>query len=581
MFDIRKYPPFRLLFTAVLIVTFLTHISYIPNGFTWLDHGDIERKRAVASLEKLPAIFTNRFGDTGFYRPLITLSNSLDAILYENSALGFHATNVLLHIAVTAAVPLFLFAFFRLKNLELLLATLFFGIHPVSFLPVGAISYRQELLLSLFIFLSVYFHAKTRQTGKKLYALLTLLSILLAMFSKETALMILPCFIILWEIKKCTGEVFHIKKRLPILHQLARTYKENARLFLAETFVTGVYLVLRFFAIPEIWRVGQSVTNLYESVLLRLFLFGKLLTHLFNPTTPPLSDSAPLDSFLHPFVFFTILALGLSFLIVKKLGAYHTISFALILLFLSLAPGLNIVPTPRIASPHYAYLAIPSFAALLVLLFRYIAKRKSSQLVFFTFCVTLWFAIAIRSTFISGFQFKNDVTLFTPETNRDQRFLEGYFYLGNYYLMNRQYALAETMFKKSLTLQDGYLAYNEPVSTMTNLAAVYYAQKQYDKADDVLKEIQTIAPADKQFSVLYNRALLANEQNQYQKVVTLLEDNHGENPLAMLLLADALHKLKRNNDAKEILEQSLPYWSNEQKQRIETLLKTIPIEDKK
>ena len=41
----RKNP--AIVIAAGLIVIFILHISYINNGFTWLDHGDIESGRTI------------------------------------------------------------------------------------------------------------------------------------------------------------------------------------------------------------------------------------------------------------------------------------------------------------------------------------------------------------------------------------------------------------------------------------------------------------------------------------------------------------------------------------------------------
>src|SRR5437667_4026809 len=98
--------PIWVYYLSVLFFIFLFHLSFIGNGFVWLDHGDIEKGRAIISLGNFSDAFLMRFGETGFYRPLVTIMHSIDAAMYGMWAPGFHLTNVLLHLAVVAVIPL-------------------------------------------------------------------------------------------------------------------------------------------------------------------------------------------------------------------------------------------------------------------------------------------------------------------------------------------------------------------------------------------------------------------------------------------------------------------------------------------
>ena len=178
----------------------LIHASYVGNGFTWLDHIDIEQGKAVVPLSEWQATFTTRYGETGFYRPLVTLTHSVDAAIYGPRAAGFHLTNVLLHLAFVASGVLFLSRFISFHERELRLAALIVLAHPLGWLPVGSISYRPELLVAFGTLLAVYFHARARLTGKPRWVALTFSTVLFGLFSKETALVWIPSFILLWEV---------------------------------------------------------------------------------------------------------------------------------------------------------------------------------------------------------------------------------------------------------------------------------------------------------------------------------------------------------------------------------------------
>src|SRR5882672_7920435 len=127
MKGLKKQLSTPVVYLLILLVTFLVHTSYLNNGFVWLDHGDIENGRTIVPLPETPLMFVIRFGDTAFYRPFVTLVTSTDFTIYKSMIFGYHLTNVLLHIAVTAIVPFFLSAFFSLSLPEILLAMLIVG----------------------------------------------------------------------------------------------------------------------------------------------------------------------------------------------------------------------------------------------------------------------------------------------------------------------------------------------------------------------------------------------------------------------------------------------------------------------
>src|SRR5436190_18052077 len=85
--------------------------SYFLNGFTWLDHGDLEQKNAVLPLSRLAYAFVTRLGDTGFYRPLVTIIHSLNYAVWGMWAPGYHLTNILVHVAVSLVAGKFVAQF--------------------------------------------------------------------------------------------------------------------------------------------------------------------------------------------------------------------------------------------------------------------------------------------------------------------------------------------------------------------------------------------------------------------------------------------------------------------------------------
>src|SRR5262245_21926623 len=133
----------RLALALVLCAAAASHATYVANGFTFQDHGDIEAGRAVRPLSRLPAALFERWGDTGFYRPFVTAVHSLDHALYGLWAPGYHLTSVLLHVGFVAVVWLFARRFGGLSEGEAGWAAAFVAVHPISWLIVGGLAFRQ------------------------------------------------------------------------------------------------------------------------------------------------------------------------------------------------------------------------------------------------------------------------------------------------------------------------------------------------------------------------------------------------------------------------------------------------------
>jgi protein O-mannosyl-transferase len=544
----------------ILCASFIIHSSYLFNGFTWLDHGDIEKGRAVIAIKQLPLAFTTRFGDTGFYRPVITIANSIDAALYKNNSTGYHVTNLLLHLIITALVPLFLRQFFLLTKKQLLVCALLFSIHPLTFLPIGQISYRPELLMTIFVLAAIIFHIYSRKTNNYLYVIATLASTLLAFFSKETSLFLIPSIIVLWEINHRT--TMQQTKNQPMRKE--HTYKSIAMLYFLEFFVFLVYVFMRMYAVPDIWRVGELHLPFIQRIFVQLYTIGKFLFLFPTPLLPSLSDAIPITNLANPYILFSLIFIPVLLFLLLSPRMPLQLRNALLLFLIMVFPVINIVPVPRLGSPHYAYSALIPFASIVLLCYETCVNRfKKIHYPMLIFGI-LWLITASSISFLGGFRFKNDATLFAPDVAKDEHFLEGYFYLGNYYAGQKDFNAAEHAYITALKKDNTFIAYSEPVSTLVNLSAVYYAQKKVFLAEAALAKAYKVAPNDKKAFILYNQAVLANEQKDYQKIVLLLSNND---------LHDALHNLKRNNEAIIILKQSLPYWNKVQREKVEELIR--------
>lgn len=130
------------------------------------------------------------------YLPVRDLSLALDYRLWGESPGGFHATNLLIHLAIGLAAywtTLLLarrYAVDRPERLALMTA-LFFSLHPLQAETVGMLTCRNAMLAGLFSFLSVGCYLRFRNEAtehRQLWFATSLLCFFLAIFSKATSI---------------------------------------------------------------------------------------------------------------------------------------------------------------------------------------------------------------------------------------------------------------------------------------------------------------------------------------------------------------------------------------------------------
>src|SRR3990172_12565193 len=211
----------------------------------------------------------------------------------------------------------------------------------------------------------------------------------------------------------------------------------------------GVYIILRIKAVPEFWGTRALPISFNEWVGTRILLLGKFLFGLINPFKPNFNDATEVVGIndLRVILILVVFILTLVFVFRSKLKS--NVSYAILITMIFLLPAADILPVPRVASAHYGYLATIGFSATMVSILKNLRGnlKKLGKIV-----VTLWLTIAAFVSFTSGFQFKNDLTLFEPEIRSDPNFVEAYYFLGKYYLGERNIDAAEIIFQEGLKI---------------------------------------------------------------------------------------------------------------------------------
>ncbi len=178
---------FKIIFAGILV-----YGNSLNNLFVWDDIFVVITNDFIKGTGLLRELFLKPlfyFADPGYlyYRPLQGLSNVLDYSLWGINPLGFHITNVLLHIATATVIYFLLRTLFGDHELSFF-TSLLFVVHPINSSVVNYVTSRADILVALFTAssLALFLSAHKNHT---LYVV-SLLCCICALLSKESAILI-------------------------------------------------------------------------------------------------------------------------------------------------------------------------------------------------------------------------------------------------------------------------------------------------------------------------------------------------------------------------------------------------------
>ena len=177
-------------FAAVLVAAALAHLPALFNGFVWDDLVFILANPVLRDPGNAAALFISpETWGTGaanpYYRPLTMLAFMGDTLLWGERAIGYHATNLLLHLGACAL----LLAVLRrlLSPGPALAAALLFAVHPAHAEPVAYVSARGDLLCAVFLLASFLAWIRHVEDGARGALALSALAYGAALFAKISA----------------------------------------------------------------------------------------------------------------------------------------------------------------------------------------------------------------------------------------------------------------------------------------------------------------------------------------------------------------------------------------------------------
>jgi tetratricopeptide (TPR) repeat protein len=516
-----------LLIVLVLVAaSFLVYADTLQGDFVWDDRALFVEHYSLWQWGNIKQLLTsqdNLFGDryTGYYRPFSNIIFLLERYLWEKNPAGYHFTNTVFHVLTTLSVYWLALILFKApcspakgepKISDHALArcpagnaltgalqpralafwgALCFALHPVHTEDVAWINGLNNVVSSLFYILSFILYLKyaKKERSAKTYYGLSLLAFLLSLLSKEYALTF-PLIIACHEYT-----VQHTSLREKSL-RLARRILPYMIIILA-------YLVVRSMVLPA---HGIKFMH-WETFWMRVFTIPKTFAIYFRLLVLPVDltvhyETTLITSVMDPVLWITTgIALCTGCLLYYTYHCSRASFLMLSWIILTLTPVLNLVPLSDEATfIAERYLYLPSVGFCIItgqLLARYWhlwRSRKEKPVFAFPFlfgCLLLqWYAFGTLNRNLS---WRNGLNLWTDEAARTPESFRPYFNLAVAYRDQGRHGAAIEMFDKAYWMASGPKGKG---LILSNVAKVYYLNKDYDRANARLKEALSLSPAN-------------------------------------------------------------------------------------
>lgn len=395
------------------VIAFLVIIGYFPTftgGFILDDRPLIENNSYITETHSIVSYLSQEDGitdgrytndyHTGYYRPLVNLTYRMDYKLWGMKACGFRITNLVLHL-LSCIVLFKLLVLLAHNRWTAFMAVAIFAIHPVNTESVSWIISRNNILVTLFILLSLYFYIVAWIENNRIIFLISIFFFLCAVLSKEFAIMLLPVFFL------CHRFLF--EKKGGILKE-SMTYLPFVLIvvfyFILRHSVTGSILISS--DMNDFWQRVYFIPYIIVWNLKLIFLPWNL--HSFGLTYP--------DSFLDWHALLSIVLFLLICVFMWLVRRHRLLLFSCFSVLLFMFPVLNVIPTASVSLVAMRWMYLPmafiSISAVLVIGWTINRRRAFTIMVL---CVIISY-LGVYSFVLNKYLWHDEKTFFDLEVRR-------------------------------------------------------------------------------------------------------------------------------------------------------------------
>lgn len=508
----------RTIILAVVIlflISFGVYANTLSNGFVYDDKNQVMENTWIRDPGSIPEIFSSEvWGFTprersNYYRPMMHLIFMAEYGIFGLNPAGFHLGNIIMNAGVVIMVFFIALAFFPNRILLSLLMALLFAVHPVHTEAVAWVSGVTEISYALFVLLALYFYIKV-EGGKAWYSILSVVSFILAVLSKEQAPGLL-IFIVAYD-------AFFRKER----------FRGALGRYLPYVIITGIYFLIRTIAVgglvPANKHAGLSV---FQYVINAFPLFAKYLVmlvlpvglnvfHVFHPVS---------SLFTWKVLGSVLLTIGFLAGMVYSFKKDRKIFFSIVLILIPLIPALYIPALGLNAfTERYLYLPSAGFVFLLGAVVEHM-KGTNTQRV----AVVVLFVIAViysAGTVNRNAVWRDDFTLWNDTVRKSPDGAMPHYNLGLEY-KNRGYNdKAIGHFETALRLVPNFERARMELGLA--LAARGFSDKAVEQFRSIIKQNPKNAEAYNNLGTVYGGAGMTEKAIEYFREAVRISPDYAD-----------------------------------------------------
>jgi hypothetical protein len=496
----------------ITLLGFLIYGQTLTYDYTYLDDHQIilNQLDRINTLSYIPKAFTEDAfhtpaGKGFYYRPLLTVSFVVDAVIGGGKFAWFHLTNILLHILATWCLFLLL-AEMGYERVKSFLFSLLFLVHPVLVHAVAWVPGRNDTLLAIFLFPSFMFFIKYLKTRHFAFCILHFAFYVLALFTKETAI-ILPLAGALYII------IIHRKYTLSLIAPVV-----------AWLIITPVWMMVRYHVLGGThgYPIADSIASMVRNLPAVIPFLGKAVVPAGLSVFPILKDmTLPMVIGIIVLIVFTVSLIRTK----EKRWGYIIFGIAWFLLFL-LPSFIKTKSQEPDFTEHRIYL---SLAGLIIFLLETspvknvsLSGAKTRQhKVFIFFILFIFFVFSVLTVFHSR-NYRDRIAFWTNAVKTSPSHAFNCNNLGAMHFLDQNYEEAEKYFRKAVEINP-----SEPLAN-GNIGLICMNTGRPQEAEQYyLREIRVNPTYD---NVYYNLGLLYYQNNLVGPAIDNWEKTLQVNP---------------------------------------------------
>ncbi|MDQ7798454.1 MAG: tetratricopeptide repeat protein [Candidatus Edwardsbacteria bacterium] len=471
---------------ALVVLTFAVYGNSLQNQFVFDDLYAINHNAGVGAWADLGKVFVTNYqpwsqsldaeknNSSNYYRPIILLSFGLSKLIWGQNPFPFHLTNVIM----MALLAVFWYALvWDLSSHRWLafLASLLYLLNPIHTEVVAFINGRTDLTAALFIIGSLYFYWKWRKDNKIWRLIVSVISWLVALGSKEIAV-VFPVILLSMELLQSHGRKKNIW-RFEHVYYLA--------IFLL--FLTARYLVLKnnlywqkdildFSAIgtiaPKNWR--------YLKLILWPADLSTYYTEVFK---------AGLSGWIGSLL---LLALPAVLIYLSRKWKDVIVAFSSVLFLWGSLPAMGLVRNTSNVEFGERFVFFSSLGIALLLAWAFvklIGRIKQRTWKYATIVLLVIYGSFLGyKTVRQNRVWESDHTLFREMARTSPQSFLAHFNLANEYAKRRQADSAIVHYQKAMEIRP------DNIDAVNNLGVLYFMMGKYAQAEGEYKKAAALSP---------------------------------------------------------------------------------------